>query len=99
MKRYLLLSSPAIISIAVNAQTNTWTGGASGNWNASSNWSLGHDPTSTEDVVINTNSIINVNSFALGIRAIHSLRVTGGVTAKLTCSVNGTRYLKMSSTS
>lgn len=101
MKRYLLLSSLAILSIAVNAQ-NTWTGGSSGNWSSSSNWSAGHDPTASENVVINTNCTITFNSGsfpASGIKAIQSLKITGGVTVILKCSVGATRYLRMSSTS
>jgi len=100
MKRYLLLSLLVIFSFVVNAQTNTWTGGASGNWTTSSNWSLGHDPTSSEDAVITANCTISVGSFpASGIRAIRSLKISGGVTVKLTCSANATRYLRMASTS
>ncbi|HET6995655.1 MAG TPA: T9SS type A sorting domain-containing protein [Chitinophagaceae bacterium] len=98
MKRFLLPLT-ILVSIAVKAQTNTWTGGLLGNWGNGANWSQGHTPTSSEDVVINTNSSINVNSFAGNVRAIRSLKITGGVSVKLTCTVNGTRYLRMSSTS
>src|SRR5436190_9252218 len=99
MKRFLPISLIILISIAAKAQTNTWTGDLLGNWGNASKWSLGHVPTSGEDVIINSNSSINVNSFAGGVNAIRSLKITGGVSVKLTCSVNGTRYLRMSSTS
>jgi hypothetical protein len=98
MKR-LLPVSLIIISIAAKAQTNTWTGGSLGNWGNVTKWSQGHIPTSGEDVIINTNCNINVNSFAGGVNAVRSLKITGGVSVKLTCSVNGVRYLRMSSTS
>lgn len=99
MKRFLLFLLSSVLSFVVSAQTNTWIGGASGSWSTNASWSLGHDPTSSEDVVINTNSTINIGSFVSGVRAIHSLKITGAVTVRLTCSVNGTRYLRMSSAS
>lgn len=80
------------------AQTNTWTGGASGNWSSNSSWSLGHFPTSVEDVVIATNTTINVDVFVSQFNNIRSLQITGGVTVTLGCSINGTRTLQLSST-
>jgi hypothetical protein len=99
MKRFLPISLIIILSIAAKAQTNTWTGDVLGNWGNATKWSQGHVPTSGEDVVINTSSSINVNSFVGSVNAIRSLKITGGVSVKLSCTVNGTRYLRMSSTS
>lgn len=80
------------------AQTNTWTGGASGNWSSNASWSLGHYPTAVEDVVIATNTTINVDVFVSQVNNIRSLKITAGVTVTLGCSVTGTRTLQLSST-
>ncbi len=98
MKRFLLGTFIGIYCISLNAQTNGWIGGASGNWSSAGNWSQGHTPTSTEMVFINTNCTINVNSFVGTTRAVNGIYVTGNVTAKLACSVNGTRSLQINST-
>ena len=58
------------------AQTNTWTGGASGNWSSNASWSLGHFPTAVEDVVIATNTTINVDVFVSQFNNIRSLQMT-----------------------
>lgn len=81
------------------AQTNTWTGGTSGNWSSNASWSLGHFPTSMEDVVIATNTTINVDVFVSQVNNIRSLQITGGVTVTLGCTVIGMRTLRLSSTS
>ncbi len=99
MKRFLFCPVIILLSLTASSQTNTWIGGASGSWSANANWSQGHEPTSSENIVINTTSTINLSSFSSGVRAILSLKITGGVTVRLTCSVNGTRYLRMSGTS
>jgi hypothetical protein len=53
MKKSLTLIAASLwMSLAVSAQTNTWTGATSTAWNTATNWSLGHAPTAAEDVSI-----------------------------------------------
>src|ERR1043166_22403 len=57
MKKQLLLSSIAILSLATAtfaANTeNDWTGSSTGNISTTTNWSLGHVPTVSEDATFN----------------------------------------------
>ncbi len=100
MKRlFILVFFLVSFSIFTNAQINTWTGGASGNWSTNASWSLGHFPTSVEDVIISTTTDINVDVFVSSVNNINSLRITGGVSVTLSCAVAGTRYLRPFSTS
>jgi len=39
--------------------TNTWIGGAEGNWQEAANWSAGHAPTSTDVACIGTGKKVN----------------------------------------
>ena len=91
MKRILLKSKLFAVTLtianlffvtAVFAQTNTWDGSSSNNWNTGSNWSLNHVPTSSEDVVININAAINVNTSP----TVHSLTISNSATVSFTSS-------------
>lgn len=72
------------------AQTNTWDGSTSGNWNTSSNWSLNVVPTSSHDVVIpdGITATITVNTAAV----CKSLTMNGGGSAN-TLTISGTNSL------
>jgi hypothetical protein len=103
MKQFLLKSKLfAIILIAnlffvgaVCAQTNTWDGSTSNDWNTGSNWSANHVPTSAENVVININAAITVsgsttiNSLTISNSAVVSLTSSGGAARTITIDNNG----------
>jgi hypothetical protein len=67
-KDFKLLASILFVFVGfglANAQTNTWDGSSSNNWNTSANWSLNHVPLATEDVVIPNNKTVTVNTDAV----------------------------------
>lgn len=75
------------------AQTNTWDGSSSANWNTAANWSLNQVPTASHDVVIpnsvagaNDNPIINTAAVC------SSLTLSGGNQA-ITLSISGANSL------
>ncbi|WP_191963380.1 beta strand repeat-containing protein, partial [Flavobacterium luteum] len=61
----LLLS--LLFGITASAQTNTWDGSSSSNWNTAANWSLNLVPTSAHDVVIpnGVTATITINTSAV----------------------------------
>lgn len=70
------------------AQTNTWTGVTSTNWNTATNWSLAQVPTSAHAVVIpNSVATANDNPVITADAQCASLTLTGGAAA-LTLSIN-----------
>ena len=64
------------------AQTNTWDGSSSNNWNTGNNWSLNIVPTAVHDVVININANIIVNTNA----TINKLTIGNSAAVSLTSS-------------
>lgn len=102
MKRFFVFSFIVFFNLNLQAQTNTWIGGAAGNWSNNASWSLNHFPTTVEDAIINTNSNINVDVFVSLVNNINSLHITGGVSVTLSCFAGGgggTRTLQLFSTS
>ncbi|SCY67226.1 T9SS type A sorting domain-containing protein [Flavobacterium caeni] len=77
MKKLLFLCA-VLSALAVSAQTNTWTGAISQNWNVPGNWSLGL-PGIAHDVVIPTGSTVNVNVNT----AVNSIAVYGTATVTI----------------
>src|SRR3972149_11788026 len=65
MKKLFLLLFMLTISVGIMAQTNTWDGSSSNNWNTAANWSLNLVPTSAHDVVIINGATITVNTAAV----------------------------------
>ncbi len=82
-------------ALQINAQTTTWTGTTSNDWNLASNWDNGI-PTATYDVVIpavflhpQINSVVSIQSLML--QAGSSLDILGGsLTVNTTSSNQGT---------
>lgn len=65
---FLLFIFLIFFSITLSfAQTNTWDGSSSANWNTAANWSLNHVPLATEDVVIpdGITATITINTAAV----------------------------------
>jgi hypothetical protein len=60
MKRISLILITLLMLGTVSNATNTWVGGASGNWNNTANWSAGTLPQGTESVVIN-NAVVTAD--------------------------------------
>mgnify|MGYP000912505309 FL=1 len=56
----LLLIILFSITLSVTAQTNTWDGSSSANWNTAANWSLNQVPTAAHDVVIPNGITANI---------------------------------------
>jgi len=75
------------------AQTNTWDGSSSGNWNTASNWSLNQVPTAAHDVVIpnGITTTITVNTAAV----CKTLTINGG-NRNNTVSISGSNSLSVS---
>ncbi len=69
----LIWLSIALSSVAIQAQTITWTGGTTGDWNTPANWDTGVVPGASNQVVI-TNATVNLN----GNRTIAGLTISGG---------------------
>ena len=67
------------------AQTNTWDGSSSNNWNTNANWSLGVVPTAAHNVVIDINATISVNTSA----TINSLTISNSAVVSFTSSGAG----------
>lgn len=87
MKKFYILAlivtiTGLLFTSAVSAQTNTWDGSSSNNWNTAANWSLNAVPTAAHDVVININATINVDVSP----TINSLTVSGNATVTLASS-------------
>jgi|GEM_PF-2268423 len=78
---------------SISAQTNTWDGSSSANWNTASNWSLNQVPTAAHDVVIpnGITATINVNTAAV----CKSLTLTNDNTNN-TVSITGLNSLSVS---
>ncbi|HAN64863.1 MAG TPA: hypothetical protein DCQ34_00535, partial [Chitinophagaceae bacterium] len=78
---------------SISAQTNTWDGSSSANWNTASNWSLNQVPTAAHDVVIpnGITATINVNTAAV----CKSLTINNGNTNN-TVSITGLNSLSVS---
>ncbi|WP_420581589.1 T9SS type A sorting domain-containing protein [Reichenbachiella sp.] len=55
----------SLVSLDTIAQTNTWDGSASTNWNTAANWSLNLVPIAAHDVVIPNNFDVIVNTAAV----------------------------------
>ena len=88
----LLLIMLFSISFTLTAQTNTWDGSSSANWNTATNWSLNQVPTAAHDVVI-PNGItanITVNTAAV----CKTLTMNGGTTAN-TLTINNPNSLSV----
>lgn len=73
-KYVLILTFLFIITNYSFAQTNTWDGSTSNNWNTASNWSLNLVPTVAHDVVIPNNFAVTVNTAAV----CNTLTINGG---------------------
>ncbi|MBK8090237.1 MAG: hypothetical protein IPK31_21350 [Chitinophagaceae bacterium] len=81
MKKSLLSVLTMLMLVTVSfAQTNTWDGSSSNNWNTGANWSLGIVPTNAHDVVININAAIQVDASA----TINSLTISGSAIVSFT---------------
>jgi len=85
-KSALLLASLFCMSLALNAQTSTWTGNVNTNWNNSNNWLPKTIPGTNSKVIIpegltNYPVISGANAFAasITINAGASLKMTGNV--------------------
>jgi len=72
-------------SFQLSAQTNTWDGSSSNNWNTAANWSLGSVPTNAHDVVININANISVDASS----TINSLTISNSAAVTFTSSGGG----------
>ena len=67
------------------AQTNTWDGSSSNNWNTAANWSLNAVPTANHNVVVNfaANIVVDANT------TINSLTISNNATVTFTSSGGG----------
>ena len=63
MKQLLLLIT-CLGTLLTNAQTNTFNGGISNDWNEPLNWSLTSVPNALNDVIIPTGKTANIYSLA-----------------------------------
>ncbi|MDW3210636.1 MAG: T9SS type A sorting domain-containing protein [Reichenbachiella sp.] len=70
------------------AQTNTWDGSSSNNWNTAANWSLNLVPTAAHDVVIPNGFNVTVNTAAVCL----SFTIAGGGTNN-TVTISGSNSL------
>ncbi|MFC5303075.1 beta strand repeat-containing protein, partial [Azospira restricta] len=82
------LLPPDYVPPAAPVTTNTWIGGAGGNWNTASNWSKGAVPTATDNVYIGlpAGQTVNISSGAVTVNSLTSecgLTISGGATLNL----------------
>ena len=101
MKRFLIIFFFYICITNVNANTITWIGSSSGNWNNTSNWSPASIPTNVDDVIFNTSVTVNMDNLSSMTYVINSLKITNNVTVELkrTQAGGGDRILQIKSTS
>ena len=75
--------------------TNSWVGGASGDWDVPANWSLGHVPLNSEDIAIGNGATVTIPvgysavARTVLVSFLGSLTINTGATLELTSSSAG----------
>jgi len=89
-----------VLPVGLLAQTWTWTGATSANWNTATNWSPATIPTSssTTDLIFNTSPFVSVNNNIGTFFNLRSLTLNSGLPAFFTITGNQLRFTSAAST-
>ncbi|MCU0324486.1 MAG: hypothetical protein MUF45_04450, partial [Spirosomaceae bacterium] len=97
MKKIFYFFMALLISLSAFAQTKTWTGATSTDWNTASNWSPSGVPSNLNDVVIPAatrpnNPVLNSNLTIKSLSVAANLTINAGATLNIVSDLNCQHY-------